>query len=920
MVAPSRESINLMALWAKERGCGAERYHPLPYHLLDVGAVAEAMWDAVLTAAERAAVAQRLQLSEEDARRWLAFLAASHDVGKASVAFAFNVASQIPRLRASGFHARVAGGTMPHGLVSARALRRGLLDRFACAPLDAETLAVAIGGHHGVIPSKNDLKHKPLEEGEGIWVDARTALIELLAETFELPLDRPSRVHFADAMWIAGFVSIADWIGSNTRYFPCAALDRAEAPPYDTRYINRARVAAHRALVGLGWLVPSPPGGEATFQEVFHKTPNAMQRAVIGLEHRLDEPGVVVVEAAMGSGKTEAALWLARRWGERLGQRGFYIALPTQATSDQMFDRVTEYLRSTYGSSGEIANIQLLHGHAALSSAFEVLRIPGGDFEPTEISEDGLVRRVMAAEWFTYRKRGLLAPFGVGTVDQALLAVLQTHHEFVRLFGLAHKTVIVDEVHAYDAYVSTLLEQLLTWLGLLRSSVVLLSATLPDSRRRALTRAYLHGLDGAGDATVPEAHYPRLTVADGIHGVDSIPIGSEETPKYVGIEWMPVLPADGSFPLGEALRLALAEGGTAAVICNTVRRAQTVYQRLKEYFPGTADDGLPELDLLHARYPWLQRAERERRSLIRFGKPGVKVGGKDEDEVRRPRRAVLVATQVIEQSLDLDFDLMVTDLAPIDLILQRSGRLHRHERPSRPSPVSRPRLWVGEPAEVEGIPGFDSGSEAVYYPHVLIRTWLVLDGTTGISIPGDVERLVEAVYDEGHAEDVPKPLRDLWSESQAKMKEALEEERQEATKRYVRVPADVGHLWELMVEPRAEDEPQLHPAVQAMTRLAEPSVRAVLLDGPVGVRTLEGEAVDLARTATPSDAAILLKWSVTLSDPRIIHTLLHDSVPPGWRESALLQRCRAVLLDVDARCEIGNHALRLDPELGVVIE
>ena len=302
---------------------------------------------------------------------------------------------------------------------------------------------------------------------------------------------------------------------------------------------------------------------------------------------------------------------------------------------------------------------------------------------------------VIAAEWFTYRKRGLLAPYGVGTVDQGLLAVLKTRHYFVRLFGLSHKTVVVDEVHAYDAYMSKLLERLLEWLAALKCSVVLLSATLPSNKRTALLTAFTKGLGISPDSRPSEVTaYPRLS------WVTSAGSGSchfEDSPQFSRILQLRFVEGEvfaketSEFHLGELLKKALAEGGCAAVICNTVSRAQEVYTALKPHFPGIeAGDGWPELDLFHARYLFEGREKRELRTLLRFGKPGGQAEGEEGNfrEVKRPHRAVLVATQVIEQSLDLDFDVMVTEMAPIDLILQRAGRLQRHafsQNPGDPS-------------------------------------------------------------------------------------------------------------------------------------------------------------------------------------------------------------------------------------------
>ncbi len=270
----------------------------------------------------------------------------------------------------------------------------------------------------------------------------------------------------------------------------------------------------------------------------------------------LNGPGIVIIEAPMGEGKTEAALCLADHWGEGTGLRGFYFALPTQATSNQMFGRVRDFLETSY--RGDQVQLQLLHGHASLSAEFEVMRRNGDrafspKYQGVEAGSDRL--GVTAAEWFTYRKRGLLAAFGVGTIDQALLAGLRTRHVFVRLFGLSGKTVIIDEVHAYDTYMTTLLERLLGWLAALGSPVVLLSATLPRSRRAALISAYQKGLGEEVPPDTEDAEYPRISWAGGSSKPFSRSVGvSRRSKKVIHLEKN--IPA----------------GGCVAVICNTVRR------------------------------------------------------------------------------------------------------------------------------------------------------------------------------------------------------------------------------------------------------------------------------------------------------------------------------------------------------------
>ena len=923
---PTRE--RLLACWAKlNSGNGRPGYHPLLCHMADVAMVAKEMWESTFSPAQQTAMAEALGLGEcrDAAGLWCALLAGLHDLGKASPAFQLQVESVrgevTERLRRSDMHVPVQHRrglkSTPHGTITAAALPDILFSEFGLSKPMAGRLGTVAGGHHGTFPTSRQVQDA---EGAGMggteWAGLRRDLVNSLAELLGVPRDRtPVEIANGAAMVLAGFISVADWIGSNTDFFPHAVPSDLAA------YALYAQQQAGGALDKLGWRLQPFPQGIPGFAGLFPgiPKPNDLQVKVEALAPDLNGPGLVIIEAPTGEGKTEAAMYLADHWAECTGRRGCYFALPTQATSNQMFGRVRDFLHARY--PGDPVHLQLLHGHAALSAEFEVLRENGDRlFAPqyAGVEPGGDQLGVIAAEWFTYRKRGLLAPFGVGTIDQALLAALQTRHVFVRLFGLSGKTIVIDEVHAYDAYMTTLLERLLEWLAALGSSVVLLSATLPNSRRAALMSAYRRGL-GQEDPCQPEgAEYPRISWASGSSGpaAQSVRV-SPRSEKRIRLDRIDgSLPArDGDqFELGEVLREALAQGGCAAVICNTVRRAQGVYSALKPFFPGTAGDGGPELDLLHSQYLFQDREEREKRTLARFGKPG-------DGTVRRPYRGVLVATQVIEQSLDLDFDLMVSDMAPADLLLQRAGRLHRHERSARPRGLESPRFLVVRP-EINGdVPRFDPGTAAVYDRHVLLRSWLALGHLRTLRVPDDVEAVIEYVYDDNiRPDDLPGPLRDEWEETRKNLEAARERERDEARDRWIRSPSYRGQLWRLTENTREEDAPDFHRAHQALTRLSSPSAPVVFLFGSGDRSWLDAahnEPVDL--TGAPSVDAIkrLLRRSVNVSDRRVVFDLLRQAPPAGWRRSALMRNCRAVFLNDGGIAETGGCELSADTETGV---
>ncbi len=734
----------LVPLWAKWQGEPSSRMHSVVCHLLDVMHVADELWRSALGDGLRAELAAGIGLPVDDARRWIAFWVGAHDLGKVSPVFQRKVNDAIPALRVAGFQfAATVDDSIPHGEVSAVELLRLLNSEHGLPKSVARQVAHAVGGHHGrfIAAGRATKLGKRLDSGfddelddigGGRWADARRDVLRVLASVANLPnggqwdgIETHPSTNWL--LTLAGLTTVADWMGSMTEFFEMAG------PIEDlSEYIPLSRQRAEQVVREVGWSGWQAPkvarSPEMLFPIVRQYGMRPLQVAVEEIKPTLRQPSLVLIEAPMGEGKTEAAMSLAEHWSVTLQQRGCYFALPTMATSNQMFGRVREFLEQRYEDSDDRVNLLLLHGRASLSDALQELVAAAK--HPQGISDDGERARgdVVASEWFTYRKRGLLAPFGVGTVDQLLMAVLPVKHVFVRLFGLAQKTVIIDEVHAYDAYMSVLLEHLLCWLRSLGTSVVLLSATLPKSRREALLAAYRgrhednassrtrESSDRSLTASATEARatsYPRLSWLNergevqtrGFNASKRITLRVVLQPHDVA-EW------------GPALRAALEHGGCAAVICNTVTRAQDVFRELRSLFEGG------ELDLFHARFPFEEREERERRTLAQFGRP------KNLDPSLRPRR-VLVATQVIEQSLDIDFDLMVSELAPVDLVLQRSGRLHRHERIGdaarvRPAGLEAPTLWLLTPQwRDDGLPDWGP-SGWVYEPHVLLRSWLAL--------------------------------------------------------------------------------------------------------------------------------------------------------------------------------------------------
>jgi CRISPR-associated endonuclease/helicase Cas3 len=868
------------------------------------------MWSDVLKPSLRQRVCGALGSDDAAAAKWVSFWVGAHDIGKLSPAFQRKVPEKFCELTKIGLS--FPQGNTPHGTVSTLILDDLLAKETAWPKIHqdlARKLAVAIGGHHGVFPTTAqwDGAECHCSLGDARWGEARRRMLGWLArrlgvESLAAPECPPATDH-ATFMIIAGLTSVADWIGSNTAFF-LPAGDDVDLEKYSLGSDRRAR----SALGDLGWTGWHGCADDWTFRELFGFEPRGLQVESIKQAAGLTRPGLVLIEAPMGEGKTEAALYLADHWGRVLGQQGIYVALPTQATSNQMFGRVERFLEHRYPL--DRVNLHLLHGQATLSDQYEKLRLAA------IYDDDNAPGKVVAESWFAAnKKQAMLAPFGVGTIDQSLLSVLQTKHVFVRLFALAGKTIILDEVHAYDAYMSTILERLLNWLSALGSSAVLLSATLPAEKRRSLFKAW-----DAKAADPPPVSYPRMTVLAGSQTpeVARIPVAPDRWMR-VGVRWVS--------PSGVAagLRSALHHGGCAAVIVNTVGEAQRAYLELRN---ALRDDGV-EVELFHARFPFGQRQEIESGILARFGKAE---DGKPEN-TKRPSKSVLVATQVIEQSLDIDFDLMVSAVAPVDLVLQRAGRLHRHDR-ARPKGLAAPELWLLEPDASAAVPKFGN-TERIYERLVLLRSFLVLRRHNSLTPVSQMDDLIEAVYgNDPQRWAVPpdEPWRIELDASLAKLREREERAKLKAADCLLKRPTlrrGVLDNWQEIEDEDDAAEQQLH----ALTRDARESVSLVLLHDTASGPAFDvagASPVDLHRTPTErAEVNKILCRTVSITHWPCVQAFRGELfAPKGWRENGILRRHRVAVLGDElsipflgySRGVAVPYTLRLDEKLGVVID
>jgi CRISPR-associated endonuclease/helicase Cas3 len=908
-------------IWAKTTSPSQQsplspfRYHPLLLHLTDVAAVATEMW-AILSPAFLQLLGDWTGLPDRDCCGWLAFLAGTHDIGKCTPEFQCKSVPLAAQLIGAGILSpdfRPGRPPVPHGLLGTSLLRIAFAARFAMPPKLALQWASVTGGHHGIFPEGQTVRSTtpeitPRPFGAEHWQRLRDHILSQLIDLLNPTSPAEKELGCAPALLAAGFVSVADWIASNQQFFCCAAqlgvnVDRSSLADY----FQHSRGLAKRALRELGWLrIPEPPS-PSLFGLLFPgKEPRKSQARIEFLARELTEPAAIFIEAPMGEGKTEAALQLADRLAAVTGQRGFYFGLPTQATSNQMFARVRDFLQGRYRGSAAVPMI-LAHGHASLSPEFLDLLTKGRVFSDLASVGEDATEGAFASSWFVQSKRGLLTPFGVGTIDQALMASLITKQVFVRMFGLAGKVLIIDEVHAYDAYMSTLLQRLIEWLGAMRCSVVLLSATLPVARRNALLQAWAEGATGkpASQVNVKDQKYPRVSLVGASGATESfaLPV-SERSRRLLRLGWL------GHDTLAPTLIDLLSGGGCAAVICNTVSQAQEAYCDLHRAFDQQPEGDRPELQLFHARFVFEDRLRIEQAVVERFG-PG---------QAARPEKAVLVATQVVEQSLDLDFDLMISELAPVDLLLQRSGRLHRHQRNTRPNRLANPWLWIIDPGcHDNGIPDFGRRNIGVYQRYILLKAWISLRQRTDVQLPDEVEELIESTYGnrpEGYADDA---LREALESAKSSMDIELANAGQEAKNRFLPKPAAEEPLSKFTANALEEDNPELHQRLQAVTRLADPSVQVVCLFGDPARPSLDAtghHCTDLGAKPAPTHAKDLMNRSLSVSDRRLVGSLAELETPEGWAKHAMLRFHKPVVFDASGRADLKGWLLELDPALG----
>ncbi len=898
------------AYWGKAQPVegGISGYHLLAFHSLDVAACGEALLR--LPRFSLAPMASELGWPLADLEHLFVYFLGLHDLGKFARAFQSLAPDLSSALVPSDLRKRY---TQRHDTLGWLVWRDHLADLSLHESLPqaaddfwADWIRTAVG-HHGMPPrevadggsmclrAKDYFLPEDVQAAQAFAIDLAALL---LPESLPFPARAQQQCLRRYAWQLAGLAVLADWLGSNQAFF-----DYQDQPLALSEYWqNVARSKAEQAVRGAGLssqLAMPWQGPQALFDYLQQPTPLQRYAAEVELEEGAQ---LFLLEDVTGAGKTEAALILVQRLMSAGLAQGLYFALPSMATANQMYRRVGEVYRGLYQASAS-PSLVLAHGARQLVEGFRqsVLQVTEQTQDFDYRPDEGSATTQCSAWLADSRKKALLADVGVGTLDQALLAVLPARHQSLRLLGLAGKVLLVDEVHAYDTYMSVLLKTLLTAHARQGGSVILLSATLPANQRAELVAAFQFGRGAPVEELSADSRYPLATQvgaqvrsqacatrAQLVRNVSVVPLHSE----------------------AEVLDLIATQAAAGRCVCwirNTVEDARRAHAALESLQPDAAL-------LFHSRYAMGDRLTIENCTLERFGK----------DSTAAMRRSqVLIATQVVEQSLDLDFDVLISDLAPIDLLIQRAGRLQRHRRDANGEPTAdaegraAPVLYLHCP-ESDEQPKADwyaaSFPKACYvYPNIgqLWLTQRALLAAGSIVSPGQpgqvgsVRSLVEAVYDEEAESMVPEALQKATNDELGKQLADISQAHFNVLKLHKGYCQDSSHHW--------------YEDTRVPTRLGDESLTLYLArEGSAGLQPLiDAEQFPWEQSAVRIDARVLKalapEWLVrfgsaieslrqryrVLADPAFVLPLVADG--DAWEALGSDERGRVVRIRYDKK-------------------
>lgn len=914
MIEEIKLSIQPKTLWAKKRLVdGRGEWLPLIAHLVDTMNISRMLFNQWLSPEQRELL--EAGSDQEEALKLIEFIGFVHDFGKATPAFQLKQSYDhsmtldselIEKLIWAGFKdldltSLASANKSPHAKAG-----EALLERFGVP----ESVGAIIGGHHGrplSQPPYDDIKHFTSNYWQSdhdlqLQVNWQAVQKEILDYALDMvgyhSIEEIPEVAQPQAIILEGLLIMADWLASSEYLnddptqplFPLISLEESlDDIDLEARY----QAAWQRWQQSDEWLVDRVELQPDPYKKRWGFNARPVQRVVTqALDQNID-PGIVIIEAPMGMGKTELALLAAEQLAYKEKATGLFFGLPTQATANAMFNRVEDWVQGLARQADANYDIRLMHSKAEFNQQYQAIPVAN------QVGDDP---RVVINQWFG-GKKSILDEFSIGTIDNLLQMDLKQKHLALKHLGLSKKVVIIDEVHAYDAFMNQHLFRSLEWLGAYHVPVVVLSATLPVVKRNQLLASYFHGkygkslkkgadLSQVSSGWEDNQAYPLVSILDGqkLQQITTFPGKSDQSALAIQIEKM----SSAEDELVTEVLETIKDGGVAGIIVNTITRAQRVAALFADQV---------QVMVLHSAFVAAQRTELESQLQALIGK-----------NAKRPERLVVIGTQVLEQSLDIDFDVLFSDIAPMDLLLQRAGRLHRHSI-QRPDKLRSPRLHV---TGIEGENQYEAGSVAVYGQYLLMKTEALMPST--IKLPEDISRLVQKVYNLNHDPDI-EGIQAAKTEFEKHI--AIEEQKARAFQ---------------IAKPKYKGQQTLHgwldndmPGVDVNEIKAEAAVRDIqesveviilrrsgkddyLLDGrQVNQENLNQYAKLIAQQTIRLPRVFSFKIDATIKALEKETATLY----PQWQQNTWLRGALALPLDDDFNAELTGYGLHYSQQVGL---
>lgn len=701
-VVLSTRRIPKQESWETVLGKSIPIEYPLFKHLIDTSIFAELILEKIVSQQQINIMINDLDINKDMLVEIIKFAAGMHDIGKC------NPEWQVNTLKIHPEHESLKDLIIPETINKdlnkwRHDINSGVF--FANNSRIKNTgfkklLTEISASHHGDFNvSKEVLKHSKYSI-DLKWVETQQKIEEKIIEVLELEniIDYELKINndndsVRSKILITGIVVLADWLASRGDF-----IVQTENQNSYKEYRNNTRKIANKHMNLLGLNKPLWKK-EITWESMFPQisTPNDFQKSFIEQQETFKTNGLTLISAPMGIGKTETALYLASINGSHTNNSGFWLTLPTQATANAIFERSTEVIEKIY--SNKENSVALLHSNSKLNEAMEKItkknkRVFAEDVinykeNMDDFDESSAVElensfynasNLFISEFLVEQKTGGMSSAVISTVDQAINSVTPLKHNMLRWLSITGKTIILDEVHDFDSYTFNLIEKFLEWAGYFNLNIILMSASLSEKSQKKLVKAYAGNRNTEnvipnGGINSPSWVHIKNYNNESINKNVSNYIKPQEYNEYT-INMM-----ETDSPTDEIEKIIKNnKNANTLVVSHTVNQAISFYRKIKENYDG-------EVILLHSRMTENEKQKILKNILSYSGKPGV-------SKERKPH--ILISTQLVQQSMDIDYDLIISIMSPLPELLQRIGRVYRHDQGDRRAQeyINNPQVYL----------------------------------------------------------------------------------------------------------------------------------------------------------------------------------------------------------------------------------